>query len=138
MTELHVLVDGAVRLRLGAYGIDEAHAIVGQNGYPALLWPLLGDGAFGVAVTPWVVCAHVDTFDGIVGGTTALWTTAALPSPGTTDRALLVQAAAWLASVRRVPTSFELGPVSGDVSAARMRLARAVAAWPSTQVVKVS
>lgn len=144
MRELHVLEGSSIRLRLGTYGLEEAHAIVGDGGYPGLLWPLLGDagdGSLGVAVTPWVVCLHVPapllptSFDGIAGGTTALWWAAALPAPATTDAALLVQAVAWLAACRRLPSS--LGPDTGPVGRARLALGKALARWTAPSVVRV-
>lgn len=144
MRELHVLEGGEVRLRLGAYGLEEAHALVGDGGYPGLLYPFLGDagdGALGVAVTPWVVCLHVpaplvpSTFDGIAGGTTALFWAGALPAPATTDAALLVQAVAWLAACRRLPAS--LGPDTGPVGRARIAFGKALAALAAPTVVRI-
>lgn len=141
MQALVVLAEGVPMLRVGAYAGAEAHAVIGAEGYPALLWPLraesgLDDGALVLAVTPWTVCLRLPPFEGMIGGTKALWDDAALPAVATDETALLLQTTQWLAACRRFPTLIDAG--SGLVGRARRELARRLAAWTETRIVRIA
>lgn len=145
MREVHALVEGQVRLRLGVFGLTDAHNLVGERGYAALLAPLLGDtdeNAIAVAVTPWVVALRVprpflpSPFEGLAGGTAALWWAGGLGKPAQDEDALVVQAVSWLAACRRLPAS--LGSHTGPVGAARIAFGFELSSWPSASMVRVS
>ncbi len=114
------------RISIAVVPVDEAHGLIEQGDYAALLEvPCHRDaprGCLCLTVSPGVVLLRTPFFAGIAGGTASLWQDARIGRPSYAPRALLAETMAFLAWLRRAPPE----PVSGVVGEARQHLAHAL------------
>jgi hypothetical protein len=139
MAPVTIVFDGdAPVVSIVALPIDEAHRLVGDHDYLALLRLAAhadAGAAWSVTASPGVVMLRgvsVDgVFAGIAGGTASLWRDAGLGIPSYAPERLAREAAAWIASLRHGAPLLPTGPVGR----ARAALARAIAGIVAPRLV---
>jgi hypothetical protein len=135
----------APRLLVAALDLSEAHHLIAQGGYPALL-DLPGARAGGeggaplapltLTVTPWALSLRQEPFGGVLGSTVALWQDLALARPALAPERLLLQAIKWIGLVRAHPTRLRAG--NGPVARARFAFALTLAQWPEMALERLA